>query len=220
MIEIILLFFFFLSSIVHLIFCFTEKEKLRKITKPFCLAILTILVIAIDYKLWPVYIGTLCGLIGDIFLLKKKDLRWFGAGTIFFLVGHIFYLYQFIALNRIFFQQNFYIYILAALGFLASFVLCYLFLPKNYKYLDLLGYIYVSMLVTNIIFGFSAMFNSELNIASSLCFFIGYLLFFASDGLLIWTSFVKDFKRRDFYIMLLYLVAQLFIVFALFITIL
>lgn len=220
MIEIIILFFFFLSSIIHLIFCFVENEKLRKITKPFCLAFLTILIIAINYRLWPIYIGTLCGLIGDICLLKKKDMRWFGIGTIFFLVEHAFYLGQFIALNKPFFNQNFYIYILATFGFLISFVLCYLFLPKRYKYLDLLGYVYISILATNIIFGFAAMFNFDLNIASSLCFFIGYLFFFASDSILIWTSFFKDFKRRDFYIMLLYLTAQLFIVFALFITIL
>ena len=40
--TLILLIVFAVVSLIHLIFCALEMEKVRKITKPFCLAVLLI----------------------------------------------------------------------------------------------------------------------------------------------------------------------------------
>ena len=44
---------------------------------------------------------------------------------------------------------------------------------------------------------------------------IGYFLFILSDTLLVNSTFIKDFKKRDFYIMATYLCAEFLIVFGL-----
>ena len=47
----------------------------------------------------------------------------------------------------------------------------------------------------------------------------GYLLFFVSDCTLIFTTYIKDIKRRDFPIMLTYLLGEFGIVFGLILAI-
>ncbi|MCI7212824.1 MAG: hypothetical protein MR467_01565, partial [Bacillales bacterium] len=56
---------FLLISIIHLVFCFKEMEKWRKITKPFCVIILAIAIAFASPTQYLIYIGLLFGVIGD-----------------------------------------------------------------------------------------------------------------------------------------------------------
>ena len=76
------------TSLVHLFFCFTENEKVRAITKPFCLLLIAIFA-AIAAPTHPfIYIGALFGAIGDAFLIKNKSPYHFVVGSICFIAGH------------------------------------------------------------------------------------------------------------------------------------
>ncbi|MCF0107604.1 MAG: hypothetical protein HUJ59_01125, partial [Bacilli bacterium] len=54
--------------------------------------------------------------------------------------------------------------------------------------------------------------EGEMAPAGGIFFTIGYIFFIISDVILIITTFVKDIEKRDFPIMLFYLLAQLFII--------
>lgn len=43
---------------------------------------------------------------------------------------------------------------------------------------------------------------------NTILIFIGVIIFILSDSILSFTTFILDIKRRDFYIMLTYLIAQ------------
>ena len=92
--TLILLIVFAVVSLIHLIFCALEMEKARKITKPFCLAVLLIASIVESPESFIIYIGILCGLIGDIFLIENKNPKRFIWGTAFFSIGHLCYLLE------------------------------------------------------------------------------------------------------------------------------
>ena len=80
---------FALFSGTHLFFCYVENEKLRKITKTFCLALLSIASFFFLYDHPFIYLGALMGMIGDYFLLKKNHLVAFVLGVLFFFIGTI-----------------------------------------------------------------------------------------------------------------------------------
>ena len=63
---------FFSFSVFHLVVCFFENEKLRKITKIFCLVLLAIAACFLAYRHPLIYVGAILGAVGDYFLLKKN----------------------------------------------------------------------------------------------------------------------------------------------------
>src|SRR5574344_1214002 len=79
-------------SIIELVFAFLEKEKARKIIKPFCLLILAVMVMVTRIDAVLIYMGCFFGAIGDLFLIKKENKFNFAIGTISFFIGHVLYI--------------------------------------------------------------------------------------------------------------------------------
>lgn len=209
---------FALSMLIHLFFAFTENEKWRKITKPINLLFLTLAALIILPTHPLIYIGALMGMIGDIFLLRNHHKPSFIIGAIFFLVGHMCYI------SEIFFiiigtsETYTLFYIIAPLALLL-FTFGGSFLTRKIvkdSIIGVIGALYVGILLMVTIVSIIACTKGYTNYM----YFgiIGGICFLASDLLLTQATYVKDFKRRDFYIMLTYLIGQLFIVLGLLFT--
>lgn len=214
--SIILFAVFGVYSIVHLVFCFLENEKLRKITKPFCLIILGIAALVAKPDCPLIYAGAFLGAIGDIFLINKKNLLFFLSGTVFFISGHICYFAEIMmlltSLGGMTIEYWFYL-ILFGILLLLTFGL-YPIDKKLAGVATLAGNFYMPFLVVLLISGIVLAVNVNPSWAG-ISVAAGYLMFFASDTTLIYTTFVKDVRRRDFYIMLTYLLGEFGIVFGL-----
>lgn len=203
---------FLLSSIIHLVFCFLEKEKLRKITKPFCVFFLAIAVIFICPNEWLIYTGLLFGVVGDILLLKKHKVWPLVIGTFSFFVNHCLFIAEAIKLC---FPINNFIYFFMALFPILFCLISYYPFKKVFRQGQLTfgGSIYCSFLALDFLMMLvlAIMYKPQFLLVSS----IGGFAFIASDIFLCYTLFIKDVKRRDFFIMALYLIAQALISFGL-----
>ena len=209
---------FSIASILELIFAFLENELARKITKPFCMLMLGLFAMATSFQFPLIYVGCLIGMIGDMFMLKKENKFYFGLGTIAFLAGHVCYISQilFVILKEKNLGPIFYIISIAIILAVAlvmtplSYKVC-----KN-KILSLVGSLYLSILAS--VSGYAIYAACNGYFLFMLLTIIGGVLFLLSDVVLIVVTFVKDIKRRDFYVMGLYLAGQVLIVLGLILT--
>ena len=223
-VVIVLLAVFGVYSILHLVFCFLEKEKQRKITKPFCLLILGIaaLVAAPAHPL--IYVGAFLGAVGDFFLIKKNNIKWFLIGTAFFIAGHICYYTQInIYLHDMCgVDVPFWVYLLVGVVLIVCTFALYPATKSLAGPATLAGNFYMPLLLFILATGiFFAIFLNQVGRVPlpGISIAIGYLFFFISDCTLIYTTYVKDIRRRDFPIMLTYLLGEFGIVFGLILAI-
>lgn len=200
-------------SLVHLFFCLMEMEKARKITKLFCMPFLiaAAIVAVPGYPL--IYIAPFFGLIGDFLLIWKKKLTFFILGMVAFLINHSCYFAQIIIfLTKTGTSVPWYFFMVMGIALFAITIGIYPFTKKLAGRAALLGNVYMPFMVCVGIM--SAWLLSELHINYPAMFILlGYVIFLLSDGILIYTKFKKDVKRRDFFIMSTYLIAQFLIVF-------
>ncbi len=200
---------FVLTSIVHLVFCFLEMEKCRKATKCFTTLFLGVAaVIAVPTE--PLlYIGVFMGMLGDFCLLKKHKVLPFVGGMVSFMVNHILYIAAFIKLTA---PQHYSAYLATALYCLLFPVIFYNVAHKviHQRHLAFGGTAYFGFLVLDAIWAVLACCFGHVDYCL-ICAF-GGLCFILSDTFLAYTMFKKDVKRRDFYIMFTYLLAQALIV--------
>ena len=192
-------------SLVHLVFCFLEKELARKITKcPGTLCLFVAAVIAVPNEPL-VYLGLFFGLLGDFCLLKKHKVWPFICGTVSFLIGHILYIAMFIRLCG----ELHYAYFVGTGLWVILFPILFVRLAKtivHQKKLIVIGCIYFSLLTLDLIWAIIACAHGCLDYVLLSAF--GAVCFIISDSFLTRTMFKKDVKRRDFYIMSTYLLAQ------------
>ena len=205
----VLLGLFVASSAVHLVFCFREMEKMRRVTK-----ILPLLFLSIAFTIqfpneWALWAALFSGMLGDFFLLwKKKQGIFFLVGVAFFFACHLFALAEYVFLTYPM-QMGFYIayWVYVGVFVLGMGYFCFRIVKKK----SLIGPLtfYFAVLTGNLlmsIFAATQFSSSMLWIAV-----VGEALFLLSDAILGMTMFGKDVKRRDFYIMVTYLLAQLLI---------
>ena len=166
--------------IVHLVFCFLEKNRERKITKCFCVVSIGLIVWALGAKNIFVYFALLFGLLGDLCLIFKDNKKLLVLGMIAFGINHIFYYIG--ALQKIDNLNSCFYYIIPL----------------------------VVIIISSIIYLIGKKYFKGLSIPSSLCFLplLGNLIFIVSDLYLAKTLFIRHDKREDFYIMFTYLVGQ------------
>ncbi len=191
--------------IIELIFAFLEKETLRKVIKPFCMLSLTFILISLNVTNFFLYIIIGLGFLGDICLIFKKDNKIiFSLGILFFFIGHVLYCYLFAkSLN---YTIPLWVYIgLGVFGLLTP-LLTYKTLHPLVKVFTIPGTYYFYILLMDLLFSTFLMVSSQ-NI-NTILIFVGVLIFILSDTILSFTTFITDVKRRDFYIMLTYLIAQ------------
>ncbi|MCH3908925.1 MAG: lysoplasmalogenase [Bacilli bacterium] len=206
---------FIVVSILQLSFSFMENDKMRRITKPGCLFFLFLSVV-VAFPSYPlIYVGLLFGLFGDTFLLSKNNKTFLSLGIVSFFINHVLFIAQ--ALTLIYSSGALDAYPMAWLYFLIySLALpliliypIYMFTRKS-KFFTAFGIFYAAVLFTELtvsILGTCLGLSHWLSLG-----IIGGALFIASDAILTRTIFIKDIKRRDFYIMLTYLAAQALIV--------
>jgi uncharacterized membrane protein YhhN len=211
---------FVLVSIIHLVFCYFEMEMYRRWSKPFCMATLTLALIFLVPAYPLIYVGTFLGLIGDIFMIWKHRKVPLAFGIIFFLLGHMAYIAHiswFLTTKGDFgwpyYVGGAFIVLAITLGF-------YPFSVKRTKngYLATLGNFYLGFLTLVPLAALCAVLLGYTDFMFLTV--IGGISFVLSDTILIYTIFIKDIKRRDFFIMVFYLVGQALIVSGLALTVL
>lgn len=208
---------FLIISFVEIVVAFNEKEKLRKTIKPFCLLFLglTALTLLPDHPL--IYIGAFVGMIGDMFLIWKKP-RIFMMGTAAFLAGHICYISEILFIMMKDDPMPWWFYVSAAFAILLIVIAAYPFSKKITKHrsLALFGNFYLStlLLLTTISLIASVRGFGDYMVLGV----VGGIAFLASDLILTSSTFIRDFRRRDYYIMLFYLIGQVGIVLGLALT--
>ena len=199
------LIFMILTYVSELVFAFLELEKPRKIVKPFCLAALILFLITLKLDNIYVYGALFFGLIGDIFLIYKKQHKMMILLGIFsFFIGHLFYIFTFVELLS-YEIPKIAIVLIVALGLLSP-LLPYKICYSKTKSFTVPGAIYMFTLVLELVLAILVALDKKSGYSNLLL--IGNVLFFASDIILSISMFFKDFKRRDFYIMSTYLAAQ------------
>ena len=194
--------------IVHLIMCYRENEKVRKITKP--LLMLTLLVTSIIYGfntnhfLPLLYVAITLGLIGDLLLIFDNSRVIFGLGGVTFFFGHVLYIVQMI--NLLSFSIKWYFYLILLVILIGWCIFTTPKLKKNLSFLALPCSIYSFILLFGVVIGIISFFtNISLYNVMLIC---GFILFIISDTILVISVFYKNIKRYHFYLMIPYIIAQ------------
>lgn len=208
--SIILLSLFIMASIIQLVFAFLEKEKYRRIEKPFCLGLLTAFA-AVTFPDHPfLYIAPFLGMLGDIFvILPNKKFFYLGAFTFF--LGFIFYGIEGVAYMLQGDLPLFMRVVIIAIYIVMVVVLGFLVGPRL---TDNMGESVGIGLYLSPIFALTSLMVYLTAHVGYFMFLslIGILFFLSSDLTITYTKFVKKFKRYDFYIMGTYLIGQFLIV--------
>lgn len=206
----------------NLIAGFLEKERWRKISKPFCLLFLGIAV-AIAVPNYPmVYLAAFAGFLGDIVLIWKDNKLCVGAGVVCFWIGHGLYIASILKIlydAKAFTSDYAWLFMLLfVLVFMGLMVYPMWRITNHSKVFAPIGVFYSTILIS---VGAAAIMGCALGFSQYLyLIIIGDVFFILSDSCLAYTIFIKDIKRRDFYIMLTYLLGQLFILSGLVLTLL
>jgi uncharacterized membrane protein YhhN len=167
-----------------------------------------------------IYIGAFLGMVGDVFLIFKNKIKLVLMGLGFFLIGHICYIAQiiiFLASKGVFEWWSYCYMLLFFVLLVAITVLPIRDFTKGSKDLTISGSLYASTLISvfaasimGVILGYSRFFAITA---------IGAFFFIMSDAILSFTMFRRDIKRRDFYIMVTYLLGESFICMSLLLTV-
>lgn len=206
---------FAIASLLNVYFGFTENEKPRKISKPFCLTFLTIAAACLVPNAPLIYIGAFFGLLGDIVLIWKDDKRCVGIGVLAFMIGHLCYISEafLLAERNGAIAGNSLSWLWVLIYCLGIYGLCFYpihRLTKGDKTFTFGGTAYAAIVITDTVV---AILGCALGQGDWLSLMVVGGVFFAiSDSILSYTIFQKDLPRRDFYIMLTYLLGQAFIV--------
>ena len=210
--TIVLLACFLIAATIHIYFCYGENEKARKITKPIPMILLVpaIILLVPDYPL--IWLFPVLSLLGDIVLIfKKKGMRFFVLGFVFFFASHMCNLAQ---LTMFLFKSDTTIPFIAFFVFAVALALIIIFVfPLTKRFagkLALLANVYMPTLV------FIGVFSLLVTAAyadsyQALLVTLGYIFFIFSDSFLLYANFIKDVKKQHFYIMTTYYAAELFI---------
>lgn len=203
---------FVIVSLIELVMAFNEKDKWRMIFKPFSLFFLALCAFLALPSHPLIYCGAILGMIGDIFLLFPRNRKLFLSGSIAFLLGHLCYISEILFVMIGATLLPWWFFVASLFGILLFTLAFYPFSKKltNDRYLTLSGNVYLSVLALVTIVSIIASVKGYANYM--VLGIIGGISFLASDLILVKATFIKDFKRRDYYIMLFYLLGQAFIV--------
>ena len=206
---------FFMSAVIQLILAFLEKEHYRRLEKPLCLFSLGMFALVTLPHEPLIYVGAFLGMIGDIFVIIK-DRKFFNFGVFSFLLGHICYALE-ISLVIFNFAFKWYEYLIIGLSFILFYVLLSLFTFKHSKSeVEIFGVgLYYGLLFTLLPLIIIVYISQGSFMYLAL---IGIIFFIISDLIILYTKYIKTFKRYDFYIMSSYLSAQFFLIFAMVVT--
>ena len=195
-----------LSCAIHLVFCFLMAERMRRISKPFCLLFLLLSCLFSPSSPALLAFGLLLGLIGDVLMLFKKRKLCLAGAMACFAGNHLAYICTILSLS---FGQALPDMRLAGFAVLSSAIILFatfsLSLANSLKYPAFS--LYAAFLAVEIACCVLFCLYRPLSIAPYLCL-LGAVLFACSDSLILFTFAKGKFKRADFFVMLTYLLAQ------------
>ena len=205
---------FIVASTVHLVFCFIENEKSRRITKCFCMVFLCISVIFSSNGAIKILLPFSCffALLGDFFMLWQHKKTQLVLSGISFNIEHVLNLT--IICLALSYVVPYYVFIV--LGLLIVAVTVFGMLKVKNK-INAIAFGYFA--IHSVLLVFSVLlFIDSLQVTSlyphktpwvfCLMVLVGYVLFIISDIILALSKFKFTLKRKHFIIMLPYLVAQ------------
>lgn len=209
---------FVMASIINVVSAFQEKEKIRKWSKPFCLLFLFVMAIMAAPTHYLIYLGAFFGFLGDILFIYKDNKKCVMFGLVAFFIGHVFYIAEILtasfALTPLSSTSFVWLYIvLFGLGVAAlAFYPTYLLTKRDLKF-AIPGSFYAMILISvgaAALLGLANGLNNRIIVT-----LVGDLSFCLSDMILSFTIFQRDIKKRDFFIMVPYLIGQFLIVYGL-----
>lgn len=198
----VLISLFYVLMVLHLYFCFVENEALRRVSKPFLMFLFSLAMIFFVPEYPLVYISCLFCMIGDIFMLYKKNILCFSLGAICFAIHHSLNFFQ--IKTFLSYEIRWYYYLALAFLFVLMVISGY-FITGKKKY-GMLAYGFAFFHVLMLIMSVLIIIDKKVLFGSLLLG--GYLSCIFSDLFLDYTTHKKDVKRRDFYIMLTYLIGE------------
>lgn len=207
---------FLLMICIHLYFCFKMIPKYRKITKPFCM-----LFLGTAFAFWVpqyplIWISCYLSMLGDLLLIQNKVPKYFVVGAMVFAAAHTLnFTNQIILLS---YSISWLVYVGIAVGILLIGFLGYCFRGKENAQMAAVGASYACFHILNIIFAILLMIDGKPTF--EVWILAGYIVYVISDFIVNYVTNIKDINRRDFYIMLTYLLGQCGIYFGLTLTLL
>ncbi len=189
-------------SLGHLAACFFEHERLRWLTKVFIVPLLLLGPVLTQTYNPLLFLGLTLGWIGDILLLFGDKKRLFVIGAFSFVAGHLSYI---AATLLLFFEHNSlsrippYMYVILLLVGVILFTIAGCKVAKHIGSIAYLGAGYFTILFAALLF--SLLEQRYLLTAA-------FAVFILSDTILSITRFGKKVRRRHFYVMLPYILAQ------------
>ncbi|MDR2729636.1 MAG: lysoplasmalogenase [Treponema sp.] len=191
-------------SVVYLVSLFFKTGVFQGILKGCLLPLVfTVYIFGARHIIWPVISGLFFGWLGDIFLLKISDTRFFRFGLAGFLLGHICYIISMAGFVRPLNITALVISIIAAAA-LGLFVFK-LVRPTVEMKIPVIAY--EAIIFTMVVFAL------QLFLAQSSPFggfvFAGSVCFVISDTILAYDTFRKKTRFGFFIVMLTYIAAQL-----------
>lgn len=210
--QIIAVVFAAVVNCLHFYFSFVSNLLMRRVTKPFCMSSLILILISFGCTDYLLYSAVSLALLGDVFLMFKNR-KFFYAGTLSFFLSHLMYILKVFTILGIHGNGPFYVVwliLFVSLTFTFGFML-----RKKFKVLSYLGSAYFMVLFCEFLI-LIYLFVKELNLFILLSSF-GVLLHILSDAILCLARFSQTkIKRKDFFVMIPYVLGQFLICLGLF----
>jgi len=193
-------------SVFYLITIFFKYGLLQAILKGCLLPlILAIYVFGTEKILVPVVLALFFGWVGDVFLLKINKLFSFRLGLVSFLIGHLCYIAAMYNFAR---PYNVPVLVCsAAAAVITGFCIFKIIRPNKEMRIPVI--FYEAVIMTMVIFALQVFLANKREFGAFV--FTGSLCFMVSDSLLAYETFRKKVKLGPFFVMLTYILAQLFI---------
>ncbi len=228
--NIVLISFFCLVSIIHLLGEFlVEKKKdsaafLRYVTKPLLMPLLILFYTINNSTInWWIIGALVGGFLGDLFLMipdPKKKQKWLRIGLFSFLFGHIFYIVAFALYAQKFPYFRWWV-IFLALPFVIAAVIIYPKMTKNIGKMKIPVTVYIIVIC---VMGISTTFllipldsfpisMKMIYLSGIILVYLGAWFFAVSDTLNGIGKFVKQFKNERLFTMSTYLLGQFLLIF-------
>ncbi len=187
-------------------------HKIKMITKPFWIPLISVIYITAADKTDPLVIAALLfGYAGDLLLMRSRK-SWFVAGTLSFLVGHIFYIIVFIksAGGIEVFTNRPAAGILCLLPYILYLALVKKVMGHNVSSVFIVAAVYLSVVA---LMSYSALLRVwNMPFRDFFLTFSGSILFLISDSLIGVRNFKRKFRGIGTVIVVTYIAAQLLII--------
>lgn len=209
-IRYIILFLFFGSAFLDMLYVYKEVPKSRIFSKTLLMPILlTFYLLSTDYPIIFLIFALIFSFLGDLFLLWENKKITFILGLFSFLIAHLFFFLTFLITSNYFKSTPFYIYLFLIPYIIYGYYL-YNFLKPEINKIRFTILIYILMII---IMSFSTIPRYYLVNFNKFIFpFLGSIFFIISDSLLALKVFKKKIKENNILIMLTYIFAQFLII--------